>query len=230
MIVTIDGPAGAGKSSISRGIAESLGYDFLDTGAMYRAVTLGAIRKGIALTDVDALVAYVGEVTFDWEDDRIILDGEDVTGAIRSPEVTQSIRHLADPPLIRSQLSRQQRRVAEGRDIVTEGRDQGTEVFPDASCKIFLTASPEERARRRLSQLESAGHSATFDEILAAQNQRDLEDRLRPVGRLRAASDAKVIQTDGMSPSDVHEAVLSAVKKCIAEASIQAPATPTPVS
>lgn len=230
MIVTIDGPAGAGKSSISRGVAESLGYDFLDTGAMYRAVTLGAICKGIELTDVDALVEYVGAVTFGWEDDRVILDGEDVTDAIRSPEVTQNIRHLADPPPIRSQLSCQQRRVAEGRDIVTEGRDQGTEVFPDASCKIFLTASPEERARRRLAQLEAAGHTTTFEQILAAQNQRDLEDRLRPIGRLRAASDARVIQTDGMSPDEVHETVLCAVKDCIAQAMEHARSSPTPVS
>ncbi|MCG8653501.1 MAG: (d)CMP kinase, partial [Pirellulales bacterium] len=157
MIVTIDGPAGAGKSSIARQVADHLEFDFLDTGAMYRAVTLGAIRAQIDWHDTDALVAYATNVQLDWDGKRIFLEGEDVTQEIRTPTVTAAIRYLADLPQVRCQLSALQRRVAAGRNIVTEGRDQGSDVFPDAQCKIFLTASSEERARRRQQQLAAAG-------------------------------------------------------------------------
>lgn len=214
MIVTIDGPAGAGKSSIARQVAGELRFAFLDTGAMYRAITWGAMRSGIALDDVMSLVEFAGRADLTWNDDRIDLDGEDVSEAIRTPAVTSNIRFVADPPEIRRCLMLQQRKIAHGRDLVTEGRDQGTEVFPDAECKVFLTASPEERARRRQQQLAEAGREVTLREILAAQNQRDLEDRMRPVGRLRAAKDAIVIQTDAMQPDEVKQAVLDAVRSC----------------
>jgi len=216
MIVTIDGPAGAGKSSIARAVAGELGFAFLDTGAMYRAITLGAMRAGIALDQVVALVAYAETVRLDWNHDRIDLDGEDVSEEIRTPTVTGNIRFLADPPEIRNCLTLQQRKIARGRDLVTEGRDQGTEVFPDAQCKVFLTASPEERARRRQRQLAAAGRDVTLNEVLIAQNQRDLEDRLRPVGRLRAAADAIIIQTDAMETHQVKQTVLDEVRKRIA--------------
>ncbi|WP_146579287.1 (d)CMP kinase [Neorhodopirellula pilleata] len=215
MIVTIDGPAGAGKSSIAREVAAELGYAFLDTGAMYRAITLGAMRRGIPWNDVDALVRYAQEARLSWNEDRIDLDDEDVSSEIRTPEVTANIRYIADPPEIRDCLTMQQRRIAEGRDLVTEGRDQGTEVFPEAECKVFLTASPEERARRRQQQLIAEGKQVTFEEILIAQNQRDLEDRMRPVGRLRAALDAVVIQTDGMNSQQVKQSVLDSVRSCV---------------
>ncbi len=214
-IVTIDGPAGAGKSSIARDVAKELGFAFLDTGAMYRAITFGAMRQGITLTDVPELVTYAGNAHLSWRDDRIDLDDEDISVAIRTPQVTANIRYIADPPEIRDCLTAQQRRIAEGRDIVTEGRDQGTEVFPDAHCKIFLTASPEERARRRQLQLKSTGRDVTFNEVLTAQNQRDLEDRMRPVGSLRAAPDAIVIKTDTMAAEQVKQAVLDAVRTCL---------------
>ncbi|MCM2372033.1 (d)CMP kinase [Aporhodopirellula aestuarii] len=216
MIVTIDGPAGAGKSSIARDVAEELGFAFLDTGAMYRAITFGAMRAGVPLDDVEALVAFATDAELTWNDDRIDLDGQDVSEEIRTPAVTSNIRFVADPSEIRGCLTEQQRRIARGRDIVTEGRDQGTEVFPDADCKIFLTASPEERARRRQLQLAAAGRAVSLDEVLAAQNQRDQEDQLREVGRLRAADDAIVIQTDGMDPDQVKQAVLDAVRSCLA--------------
>ncbi|MEM9586727.1 MAG: (d)CMP kinase [Planctomycetota bacterium] len=218
MIVTIDGPAGAGKSSIARQVAERLDFEFLDTGAMYRAVTLGAMRQGIDWTDHDQLLDYARGVKLRWEDCRIYLDGEDVSESIRLPEVTQHIRHVADPPEIRGQLSAHQRVIAKGRDIVTEGRDQGAEVFPDAECKIFLTASPEERARRRCRQLLDQGKPVAYEDVLTAQNQRDLEDRLRPVGRLRPAADAKVVSTDGMSADEVLSAVLGIVQNVLESA------------
>lgn len=216
MIVTIDGPAGAGKSSIARQVADRLEFEFLDTGAMYRAVTFVALERGLPLTDVDSLVDFVDSLELRWKDDRICVGDRDVSGQIRTPEVTSAIRFIADPPAIRDRLSAQQRRIASGRNIVTEGRDQGAEVFPDAECKIFLTASPNERARRRQTQLAKDGRTVTFEEILAAQNQRDLEDRMRPVGRLRAAPDAKVVQTDGMTPEEVLAAVLSIVEQTTA--------------
>lgn len=215
MIVTIDGPAGAGKSSIAREVANELGYAFLDTGAMYRAITLGAMRRGISWDDVPELVRYAREAKLSWNDDRIDLDNEDVSSEIRTAEITANIRYIADPPEIRDCLTMQQRRIAEGRDLVTEGRDQGTEVFPDAECKVFLTASPEERARRRQQQFIAQGKPVTYEEILIAQNQRDLEDRMRPVGRLRAALDAVVIQTDGMSSQQVKQSVLDTVRSCL---------------
>lgn len=215
MIVTIDGPAGAGKSSIARDVASELGFAFLDTGAMYRAITFGAMRQGIELRDLCSLVAYAESAQLSWRDDRIDLDDEDISLAIRTPHVTSNIRYIADPPEIRDCLTRQQRRIAEGRDLVTEGRDQGTEVFPDARCKVFLTASPEVRARRRQMQLKAAGRDVTLNEVLIAQNQRDLEDRMRPVGRLRAAADAIVIQTDAMDAAQVKQAVLDAVRRCL---------------
>ncbi|CAD78918.1 MAG TPA: (d)CMP kinase [Rhodopirellula baltica] len=215
MIITIDGPAGAGKSSIARRVASELGFEFLDTGAMYRAVTWGVMQQGIAWDDVESLVEFADAAQLIWQDDRIYLDNQDISEEIRTPQVTSHIRYLADPPRIRERITAQQRRIATGRDIVTEGRDQGTEVFPDAHCKIFLTASPEERARRRQRQLAENGRVMSVEEILAAQNQRDLEDRMRPVGRLRAASDAIVVQTDGMSPDEVREEVLRLVRECV---------------
>lgn len=215
MIVTIDGPAGAGKSSIARQVALELGFAFLDTGAMYRAITLGAMRAGFALDDLVSLIGYAERARLTWNEDRIDLDDQDVSESIRTPAVTSNIRFIADPPEIRECLMRQQRKIAEGRDLVTEGRDQGTEVFPDAQCKVFLTASPEERARRRQQQLAAAGREVTLREVLIAQNQRDLEDRMRPVGRLRAAVDAIVIQTDAMQPDEVKQAVLDAVRCCM---------------
>ena len=212
MIVTIDGPAGAGKSSIARAVAERLGFEFLDTGAMYRAVTLGAIRAAIELDDTEALVRFAAQANLDWNDNRIYLDQQDLTDEIRTPTVTSAIRHVADIPTVRRQLSMQQRRIAEGRNIVTEGRDQGSEVFPDAECKIFLTASPQERARRRQQQLAATGRHMSLEDILRAQNQRDLEDEGRPVGALRAADDAIVINSDRLTPEQVVDRVVSIVQ------------------
>lgn len=228
MIITIDGPAGAGKSSIARRVASELGFEFLDTGAMYRAVTWGVMQRGIAWDDVESLVEFADAARLIWQDDRIYLDDQDISEEIRTPQVTGHIRYLADPPRIRERITAQQRRIATGRDIVTEGRDQGTEVFPDAHCKIFLTASPEERARRRQRQLAENGRVMSVEEILTAQNQRDLEDRMRPVGRLRAASDAIVVQTDGMSPDEVRGEVLRLVRECVqASAANSAPSDVT---
>ena len=229
MIVTIDGPAGAGKSSIAKEVAQRIGFELLDTGAMYRAITLGVLRAELDLNDVGALVQYAARADLQWSNRRVYLGGEDVSDQIRSPEVTAAIRYVADPPAIRQQLTEQQRRLASGRDIVTEGRDQGAEVFPDAQCKIFLTASPEERARRRQQQLAASGQHLTWEELLTTQNRRDLEDRMRPVGRLRAAPDAVVISTDGLEQAEVLEKVLAVVRAAAEDAGValREPSSPT---
>src|SRR5258708_4573080 len=173
MIVTIDGPAGAGKSSAARTLARRLGFRFLDTGAMYRAVTFAALRRGLALHDPAALANLARELKIEVSDDRVLLDGEDVTNAIRTVSVTTATHFAADNPAVRQYLVGLQR-LSAGRDhVVTEGRDQGTVVFPHAECKIFLTASANERARRRLADLTARGEQTTFEEVLAQQNLRD---------------------------------------------------------
>ena len=144
MIVTIDGPAGAGKSSAARALAERLGFRFLDTGAMYRAVAWAALRRGIDVRDTAALDSLIPQLELNLRGTHVLLNGEDVTHQIRTPEVTHAVRFAADSVPVRQFLSKLQRQIADAGSIVTEGRDQGTVVFPDADCKIFLTASPAE--------------------------------------------------------------------------------------
>jgi cytidylate kinase len=203
MIVTIDGPAGAGKSSAARELARRLGFRFLDTGAMYRAVTLAARERGYDLADGEQLARLVGEIRVELVGDRVLLDGADVTAAIRKFDVTSVIHHAADNGAVRGQLVVWQRAAAAGSDVVTEGRDQGTVVFPDAECKIFLVADEQERARRRHRDLVSRGEQISFDEVLDNQRLRDQRDSSRAVGALRKADDAIEVSTDGLSPEEV---------------------------
>jgi len=210
--VTIDGPAGAGKSSIAKQVSQRLGFEFLDTGALYRAVTLGAIRQRIEFDDSDALVRFSKSVQLQWKNNRVLLNRDDVTDDIRSPTVTDAIRYVADLPDVRNQLSKLQRRIAKGRDIVTEGRDQGTDVFPNAECKIFLTASPEERASRRQHQLSENGRFMAIEEVRRAQDLRDQQDYNRPVGALAQADDSVVISSDGMTPEQVVDQIVQVVE------------------
>lgn len=213
MIVTIDGPAGAGKSTVARRLADELGFRFLDTGAMYRAVAWAAAREGLAWDDDQALAALAARLELTWDGRRMLVDGQDVTESIRSPEVTALTRFVADNPQVRAELVRRQRRLAQGRDIVTEGRDQGTVAFPDAACKFFLTASPAERARRRQAELAARGQAATLDEVRAQQDQRDRHDQMRPVGALTPAPDAQIIATDAMSLEEVVAHLASCVRR-----------------
>lgn len=203
MIVTIDGPAGAGKSHVARALAKRLGFAFLDTGATYRAVTLACIQKNADWDDKANLVRVAKSVRIDLDDDRVVLDGQDVTREIRGSEVTRRTHHVADLVEIRTLLAELQSEIASRGNYVTEGRDQGTVVFPSAACKIFLTATPEERARRRLHDLRSRGESVTFDELLTEQNERDRRDASRPVGRLQCACDATEVFTDGLTVEQV---------------------------
>ncbi|MBS0207830.1 MAG: (d)CMP kinase [Planctomycetes bacterium] len=216
MIVTIDGPAGSGKSSAARQLARRLGIRFLDTGAMYRAVTLAAMRRGVSWDDADALAALARDVRVELRDDRVYLDDEDVTQAVRGPQVTGLIYHLADNPEVRAHLVELQRQAARGLSVVTEGRDQGTVVFPEAECKIFLTATPDERARRRMGDLLARGQTITFDEVFEQQTLRDERDSRRPVGALRKADDAIEVITDGMTPEQVVERLEQVIRARLA--------------
>lgn len=203
MIVTIDGPAGAGKSSAARELARRLGFRFLDTGAMYRAVTLAGIERGFDLADGPRLAELAREIHVELNGDRVLLDGRDVTTAIRKFDVTTAIHFAADNPAVRQELVAWQRSAAASNDVVTEGRDQGTVVFPRAECKIFLTAAEEERARRRHADLLNRGENIPFNEVLANQRLRDHRDESRQVGALRKAADAIEVSTDGLSPDEV---------------------------
>jgi len=203
MIVTLDGPAGAGKSSVSRALAARLGFRFLDTGAMYRAVALAAIQEGVSWDAPEELAALAARAKLQMTADRVLLNGADVSDAIRSPHITAVIHHIADHPGVRERLVELQRQAAHGQNIVTEGRDQGTVAFPNADCKIYLTASPEERARRRMLELTERGEHVELEEVLTDQNQRDRRDESRPVGRLKKAADAVEVVTDGMPLDEV---------------------------
>lgn len=203
MVVTIDGPAGAGKSSVSRELARRLGFRFLDTGAMYRAVALAALERQVDWTDAAELEALASAVSIEVTDDQILLDGRDVSSAIRTPEVTAAIHHVADNATVRGILVDLQRRLGGLCDTVTEGRDQGTVAFPQAECKIYLTASSEERARRRVQDLATRGVAADFTDILAQQNERDRRDSTRQVGRMIQTDDMVELVTDGLTPEQV---------------------------
>jgi cytidylate kinase len=211
-IVTIDGPAGAGKSSAARGLAKRLGFRFLDTGAMYRAVALAGMRRGIDWNDRDALIQLADGLSIRLVGDRVFLGEEDVTGAIRTVEVTRASRYSADLPAIRARLVELQRAAAKGASVVAEGRDQGTVVFPGAQCKIFLTASPEVRARRRYEDLKMRGQELPLERVLAEQEERDERDRSRLVGPLVKAADAIEISTDGMSAEEVIDRLTELVR------------------
>jgi cytidylate kinase len=203
MIVTIDGPAGAGKSSVAHELARRLGFAVLDTGAMYRAVTLAGLRRGIDLRDEAALAALTDGMTLELPPDRVLLNGEDVTDLIRTAEVTAASGAVASNPVVRRRLNELQRQVAAGRDLVTEGRDQGTIVFPDAACKFFLVADPTERARRRQRQMEARGETVALDDLLRAQQERDARDAARDLAPMKPAPDAVVLDSTHLSVAQV---------------------------
>jgi len=203
MIITLDGPAGAGKSSAARALARRLGWCYIDTGAMYRAVALTALERSIPLEDSPRVALLAESIRIEFSNGAVLVDGRDVSIEIRTERITLATRPVADAPPVRDAMKKVQRRMAEGIDVVTEGRDQGSVVFPQAELKVFLTASAEERARRRHREEIDRGQSATLDAVLEAQSRRDDADRTRPVGAMLPADDAVVLETDGMSPEQV---------------------------
>jgi CMP/dCMP kinase len=217
MVITIDGPAGSGKSTIARLVAQRIGADFLDTGAMYRAVILAAMKAGIDLADEQKLLVVMDKTAFSFLiknfKTQVLIDGYDVTEMIRDPKVTGNVRYAAGAASVRARLVQMQRDFAGSREkIVTEGRDQGTVAFADADYKFFLTASEEERAKRRLAELVESGTKANYDEILKAIHARDLSDTSRAVGPLKKADDAILIDTTNLNIEQVVEKVLSFIK------------------
>lgn len=216
MIVTIDGPAGAGKSTVARALAERLHFTFLDTGAMYRAVTLAALRAGIASADQPGLHRLLEQLTIVLDGGRTLLNEEDVSREIRTPQVTEAVRHFADNAVVRAHLTRLQRAAANGRDLVTEGRDQGTVVFPSAECKFFLTADETTRARRRHADFQSRGQRVSFEQVQAEQYRRDQQDQTRRLAPLRPAPDAQIIDTTGLDILATIQLLETEIHKCLA--------------
>ena len=212
MIITLDGPAGAGKSSAARALAKRLGWCYIDTGAMYRAVTLVAIERGIPLEDSPRVAALAESVRIEFGDGCVTVDGRDVSTEIRTERITQATRPVADASPVRDAMKRVQRRMAEGIDVVTEGRDQGSEVFPHAELKVFLTASAEERARRRHREEIDRGNAASLEHVLRSQAQRDEADRSRPVGALKPAADAVLLEADDLSRDAVVDRLVALIE------------------
>ena len=224
MIVAIDGPAGSGKSTIAKEIARQLGFNKLDTGAMYRAVTFAALDRGIDLDDeaaIDALAEQI-EIRFTngtGEDTRLTIDGQDASAAIRTPQVDANVSKVSAYPGVRAAMLIHQRRAAEDRDIVAEGRDIGTVVFPNAQVKVFLTADPRERARRRVlqrlgdTQLDQTEIDALVEKTLADIERRDDLDSHRAVAPLRAAADAYHIDSSSQSIEAVCDTICALVKQ-----------------
>ncbi len=212
MIITLDGPAGAGKSSAARALARRLGWCYIDTGAMYRAVALVALERAVPLDDVGRLAELAESIRIVFADGAVVVDGRDVSREIRTERITQATRPVADAPVVRDAMKRMQRRMAEGIDVVTEGRDQGSVVFPHADVKVFLTASAEERARRRHREEEARGSGATLEHVLRSQAERDAGDRSRPVGRLEPAADAILLETDRLTCEEVVDRLVALIE------------------
>lgn len=216
LVVTIDGPAASGKSTIARLLAQKLGATFLDTGAMYRAVTLAAMQKGIELSDEQELLDVLGKTKFDfradWDKMSVFIDGVDVTEQIRRQSVTGNSRYIASAPKIRARLVEMQRDFAAAYEkVVTEGRDQGTVAFPDADVKFFLTADIQTRAQRRMQELKDTG-GVTLEGLVKSIEQRDAKDSQRAEGPLKAADDAILVDTTDLGIEDVVELLVCHVR------------------
>ncbi|MDB5297312.1 MAG: cmk [Phycisphaerales bacterium] len=223
MIITIDGPAGTGKSTVAQAVAQRLGFDFLDTGAMYRAIGLEALRREADLTDGRelAFVAKHSTIEFDWSrrPPGVLLKGEPVGHLLRGAEATRAASFVAVVPEIRDVMVAQQQRIGRERPfLVTEGRDQGTVVFPEAGLKFFLDATAAERARRRVGQLRSRGEIVDPQEILRQIEERDARDRGRKVAPLAPAADARVVDTTHLNRDEVIELIIAAATAELATA------------
>ena len=218
MIITIDGPAGSGKSTASRELARALGIAYLDTGATYRAVTHRAMHLGVDLEDEEALAGVARKIDLKLIPEpggiRVLADGQDITAEIRTPEVTAQTHHAAGSPVVREVLVDLQRRLGAGLgSFVAEGRDQGSVVFPRADIKFYLDASPRVRARRRTAELEATGADADFSEIRKAIVDRDQSDRTREVAPLIRPEGAIVIDTSDMTIAEVTDALVRGVRE-----------------
>lgn len=207
MIIAIDGPGGSGKSTVARSVARRLGFTYIDSGAMYRAVALWALRLGMPLDDLHRLEQLAREARIDLPGDRVLLNGEDVTAEIREPRVSEAASQVAACPGVRRALREEQRRIGAAGPAVMEGRDIGTVVFPEARVKIFLDAQPEKRAERRAAEL-----GTTLEEVARELAARDERDRSRLEAPLIQAPDAEYLDTTHLTPAEAEEAVLKLVR------------------
>ncbi|AIK89477.1 (d)CMP kinase [Glaesserella parasuis] len=212
IVITVDGPSGAGKGTLCHALAEKLGFDFLDSGAIYRILALAAVKQGIAFENETAL-AQLGRnlnVKFVPENNEIqvILDGENVGDQIRTAQAGQNASKIAVYPQVREALLQRQRDFRSPKGLIADGRDMGTVVFPEAEIKFFLDASAEERTKRRVKQLQEKGFNANFDEILAEIKERDFRDRNRPVAPLVPAKDAMILDSTHLSIEEVIQQAL----------------------
>ena len=215
--IAIDGPAGAGKSTLARQVAAALGYLYVDTGAIYRTLGLAALRRGVDPQDGAAVVALLDDCAIDLRHggdgvQRMYLNGEDVSQAIRLPEVSRYASGVSAIPEVRAHLMDMQRDLARRNDVVMDGRDIGTVVLPGADVKVFLTASPEERARRRWEELQQRGTPEAYEEVLKDLVERDAKDSGRAAAPLRRAEDAVEVDTTGCSLEESLERLLSVIR------------------
>lgn len=214
-VIAIDGPVGAGKSTVARAVAQRLGFRYVDTGAMYRSVAWAAGRQGVDLLDRDRVTALARELAIEFMPapggQRVIVGGADVTEAIRTPAVSEGASIASAYPEVRAAMVALQRRMGEGGGVVMEGRDIGTVVFPDAEVKIYLDATLLERARRRYEELRANGEQVSYDAVRLALRERDQRDSTREHSPLRAAPDAVVVDTTAMTVDEIVEAILTRV-------------------
>lgn len=215
VVIAIDGPAGAGKSTIARSVADRLGFLYIDTGAMYRAVALWAIRTNISDSDMHKLegLARAADITFEPGTRRVFLNGEDVTEAIRTPQVSAAASKVSAVPSVRRALVEKQREMGAQANVVMEGRDIGSIVFPDAKVKIFLDAETQVRAGRRTNELRERGHTAAAGATLLDIEERDFRDRSRAESPLVQAPDAVYLDSSNMSFKEVEEAILKLIRE-----------------
>jgi cytidylate kinase len=215
-IITIDGPSGSGKSTISRLLAERLHYTYLDTGAMYRAVGLAAIRKNLELVESEALKGLLKTINITLlpgeGDTKVLLNDEDVSLAIRSADMAMVASKVSALPSVRQKLTALQQDVGKAGALVAEGRDMGTVVFPDSKNKFFLSATAQERARRRTEQLKEKGQTALYDDILQQILKRDLDDSSRALAPLMPAADAVIVDSSTMTIDEVVQFMLNSIK------------------
>jgi len=214
-VITIDGPSGSGKGTIGRMLAERLGWDFLDSGALYRVLGLAAERRGLTPDKSAALATLARAMDLRFEDERVLLDGEDVSDAIRSEAAGNAASKVAAVPEVRAALLEWQRGCARGPGLVADGRDMGSVVFPDAAVKIFLTASAEERANRRYKQLKEKGMSVSLRNLIADIRERDERDRRRAMAPLRAPAAALEVESSDLGIDEVLNRVLARVREAL---------------
>ena len=209
--VAIDGPGGTGKSTIAREVAQKLGLEYIDTGAMYRSMALKSLRKKVSPSDAQAVEEMLVNTEIDFRDNHMFLDGEDVSGLIRTNEISMAASDISKLPCVRAKADALSQHLASTRNVIMEGRDIGTIVIPDAEVKIFMTASPEVRARRRFLQLREAGKPADYDEIYADIQKRDYQDSHRDYHPLKQAEDAVYLDTSELSYDENIKAVLNII-------------------